>query len=284
MAGFALEDMFIKLMGGALPVGQILIGLGSGGALFFGSWAVLRGQPPLTASMLVGASGLRALFEALASIGFVAALTLVPISVVTTIIQANPLLVTLGAALFFGEPVGWRRWSAIVVGLAGVIIVLRPLGAGFQAATLLAVLGVLAQTGRDLATRRISGTITTIQLSTLGFAVAIPAGVMVLLVSGDRLVVPDLRNLAYLFGAIGIGIPSLYCIIAAIRIGDISFVAPFRYSRIIFGLLIGFSVFGETLDFYTLLGAAIIVASGLYSFAREARLRRRPFPASAATL
>ena len=284
MAGFALEDMFIKLMGGAMPVGQILIGVGLGGALFFGTWAVLRGQPPLTAAMFRGASGLRALFEAVASIGFVAALTLVPISVVTTIIQANPLLVTLGAALFFGESVGWRRWTAIIIGQAGVLIVLRPFGTGFEAATLFAVMGVLAQTGRDLATRRISGTISTVQLSTLGFAVAIPAGIVALLGAGDPPVMPDLRTLGYLFGAIGIGIPSLYCIIAAMRIGDISFVAPFRYSRIIFGLLIGLWAFGERLDVFTLLGAAIIIASGLYTFAREARLRRRPSPLTSPAL
>jgi drug/metabolite transporter (DMT)-like permease len=74
--------------------------------------------------------------------------------------------------------------------------------------------------------------------------------------------------------AVGIGIPALYAIILANRLGDISFVAPFRYSRIVFGLLLSLIVFGEVLDRYTLIGAGIIVASGLYTFAREARLRR----------
>jgi len=284
MAGFAVEDMFIKLMAGALPVGQILILIGAGGAVIFGGWAMAHGQAPITTSMLRGASGWRALFEGIASIGFVTALTLVPLSVVTMITQVNPLLVTLVAAVVFGETVGWRRWSAICVGLVGVLIVLRPFGEGFEAATLFAVMGVLAQTGRDLATRRVTASISTAQISTLGFLSGIPAGMVALLVSGQYPVMPDARTFAYIFGAIAIGIPALYCIIASMRVGDMSFVAPFRYSRIVFGLLIGMLAFGERLDFFTLLGAAIITGSGLYTFAREARLRRNPSPAPAPAL
>ncbi|MCB2125318.1 MAG: DMT family transporter [Paracoccaceae bacterium] len=279
MAGFAIEDMFIKLMGGRLPIGQILVCVGAGGGLAVALWALWRGERPLTRAMFTGASGLRAILEGLVSIGIVAALTMVPISVVTTIIQANPLLVTLGAALFFGEPVGWRRWSAIAVGLAGVLIVLRPFGAEFQMATLFALAAVLAQAARDLVTRRVTGTISTVQLATLGFAAVVPAGLLTLAATGEAIQMPDLRTTGYLAGAIAAAIPSLYAIIAAMRIGDISFVAPFRYSRIVFGLGIGALVFGEALDGWMLTGAAIITASGLYTFAREARARRRPSPA-----
>jgi drug/metabolite transporter (DMT)-like permease len=174
----------------------------------------------------------------------------------------------------FGETVGWRRWSAIIAGLLGVLIVLRPFGDGFQLAALFAVMGVMAQTGRDLATRRISKDISTQQLSGLGFLALAPAGIVALLVTGDGIVWPDGHAWLLLIGAIGIGLPALYAIIAAVRIGDISFIAPFRYTRIVFGLAAGALVFHETLDGYTVLGATVIVASGLYMLLREAQLRR----------
>lgn len=275
MAGFAIEDSFIKLVSDTLPVGQILILTGIGGAVLYGLWAGLRGERPVTAAMLRGPSGTRALFEGLAGTFFVTALALVPLSLVTTIIQTNPLLVTLGAALFFAEPVGPRRWSAIVVGLCGVLIVLRPFGTGFEPATLFAVLGVISMSARDLATRRVDSSISTVQLSTLGFLAVIPGGMLSLWFSGEGFVAMNARATLLTFGIIGIGAPALYCIIAAMRVGEISFVAPFRYSRIAFGLLVGVVVFRETLDGFTLLGAAIIVASGLYTFLREAQLRRR---------
>ena len=274
MLGFAIEDAFIKLAAATLPVGQILIMIGIGGALVYGLWSIWRGEPPLRWDMWRGASGLRALFEGIAGLCFVSALALVPLSLVTTIIQANPLLVTLGAALFFGTPVGWRRWSAIAVGMIGVLIVLRPFGESFEPAALFAVIGVVAMSARDLATRRIAATINTAQLSTIGFLVAIPGGVLALLVAGAAPVWPDLRTWGLLGMTILTGVPALYCIIAAMRIGDIAFVAPYRYSRIIFGLLTGMIVFGETLDAMTLLGAGIIVVSGLYTLWRETRLRR----------
>ena len=197
-----------------------------------------------------------------------------PISLVTTIIQASPLLVTLGAALFFKAPVGPRRWIAILIGMVGVLIVLRPFGESFEAAALFAVGGVIAMSARDLATRQVKQNISTLQLSAVGFLATVPAGFLGLTLSGDVLLVPSWHVVALTVGAITIGVPSLYCIIAAMRIGDIAFVTPFRYTRIIFGLLAGLVIFGETLDGYTLLGAAIIVTSGTYTLLREARLRR----------
>lgn len=274
MLGFAIEDSLIKLMAKDIPSGQILITIGLGGALVLSTVAILKGQQPFGFWMLRGASGVRAICEGIASLGFVTALALVPISLVTTIIQASPLLVTLGAALFFKAPVGPRRWVAILVGLLGVLIVLRPFGEAFEPAALFAVVGVIAMSARDLATRQTKKNVSTLQLSTIGFLTTIPAGIVSLLLFGATPVMPSLQVNLFMIGAIAIGVPSLFCIIAAMRIGDIAFVSPFRYSRIIFGLLAGLLVFGEKLDGYTLLGATIIVASGTYTLLREAHLRR----------
>lgn len=274
MALFAIEDTFIKLASTTVPVGQILIISGIGGAAIFGAAALVSGQPPIRLHMLRGASGLRALFEGSAALCLVTSLALVPISLVTTVMQASPLMVTLGAALIFGSPVGWRRWSAIGIGLIGVVIVLRPFGETFDSAVLFAVAGTVFMSARDLATRKIPSNISTAQLSTIGFLAVIPGGILSLLMSGDTMIVPDTRATILLAATIMIGIPAIYCIIAAMRVGDIAFIAPFRYSRIVFGLLTGLIIFGETLDTLTLLGAAIIVASGIYTLWREARLRR----------
>ena len=275
MAGFAIEDSLIKLMAATLPSGQILMMLGVGGALILSAIAVITRQKPFALNMLRGASGVRAVSEGLAALGFVSALALVPISLVTTIIQASPIMVTLGAALFFKEAVGWRRWAAIFAGLCGVLLVLRPFGDSFEPVALLAVAGVTAMSVRDLATRKITQSISTVQLSVIGFLATIPAGAVGMLISGASWTMPDAHALGLWLAAITIGVPSLYCIIAAMRIGEISFVTPFRYSRILFGLLAGVFIFQETIDGYTLIGAAIIVASGLYTLLREAHLRRR---------
>lgn len=275
MACFAIEDMFIKLAASTVPVGEILIVVGICGALIYGGWAALRGQAPVHWRMLRGPSGLRALFEGIAGLSFVSALALAPLSIITTIMQASPLLVTLGAALFLAEPVGWRRWSAICVGLGGVMIVLRPWGEALDIGVIFAIFGVVAMSARDLATRKIRTDISTAQLSTIGFLAVIPGGVISLYLAGDAMILPDPHSAILLACTVVIGIPGIYFIIAAMRVGEISFVAPFRYSRIIFGLLVGFLIFDEALDGYTLLGAGIITVSGLYTFAREARLRRR---------
>lgn len=275
MLGFAIEDTLIKIMADDLPSGQILMMLGAGGTIVFSVIAAITKQVPMRLSMFRGASGVRAVSEGIAALGFVSALALVPISLVTTIIQASPIMVTLGATLFFKESVGWRRWMAIVIGMIGVLIVLRPFGTSFDPLALLAVIGVIAMSARDLATRQIKQNISTVQLSAIGFLATIPAGALGLFLAGATPVMPDLRVIGTCLFAISIGVPSLYCIIAAMRIGDISFVTPFRYTRIVFGLLAGSIVFNETLDAYTLIGAAIIVASGIYTLLREARLRRR---------
>lgn len=274
MFGFAVEDSLIKLMANDVPSGQILIMIGIGGALVFAIAALVKGEQPFGFWMLTGFSGMRAVCEGLAALGYVTALALVPISLVTTIMQASPLLVTLGAAVFFKHAVGWRRWIAILIGLIGVLIVLRPFGTAFQPAALFAVMGVIFMSARDLATRQIKKNISTLQLSVIGFMATVPAGILGLTLSGAAPTMPSGQTLIYLAGAIAIGVPSLYCIIAAMRIGDISFVSPFRYSRIVFGLLAGLIVFGETIDGYTLLGATIIVGSGTFTLWREARLRR----------
>jgi len=279
MAGFALEDMFIKRLSLDLPIGQILILLGSGGAVIFGLGALSRGHRLFSRDLLAGPVLLRNLGELIGTIGFVTALALTPLSSASAILQATPLAVTLGAALFLKEAVGWRRWSAILVGFAGVLMVIRPGLEGFLPASLFAVQAVIGLAIRDLATRAVPASVSSMQLSSYGFATVVPAGAILLVITGAP-VAPDAANWRDLAFALLLGVAAYYAIVAAMRIGEVSFVTPFRYTRLIFALIIAMTLFGERPDFWTLAGAAIIIASGLYTLLRERRLarlrRRRP--------
>ncbi|TDK47493.1 DMT family transporter [Antarcticimicrobium luteum] len=269
MLGFAGEDMFIKLMAGALPTWQIIAVLGAGGALVFGALTVLRGQRLITRAFLSRAVLLRNLGELIGTVGFVTAIALTPISSASSVLQATPLAVTLGAALFLGEPVGWRRWSAILAGFAGVLLVIRPGLEGFDLNSVFAVQGVIGLAIRDLATRRVAPGVSSFQLSFLAFLTLIPAAGVLSLVSPRAPVTPDAYIWAMTAGAVLLGVVSYYAIVAAMRVGEVSFVTPFRYFRLLFALGVGFAVFGERPDTLMLAGAAVIVGSGIYTVLRE---------------
>ncbi|WJY20624.1 DMT family transporter [Fontisubflavum oceani] len=274
MLGFALADMFIKFASETLPVGQILAMFGLGGALVFGILAKHEGVRLISPVLLMRPVIIRNLSEMGATIGVVTAIALIPFSTFSAIIQANPLLVTLGAALFLGEPVGWRRWTAIFVGLIGVMIIIRPGLEGFDANVWFAVMGVVFLSARDLATRPVPTMISTAQLSTYSMAAIIPAGLGLLAFSGGA-AWPSPIIWGAMLGAIVMGLVAYFSITKAMRVGEISAVTPFRYTRLIFALIIALVIFGERPDAWTLIGAAIVIATGLYSFAREARLRAR---------
>jgi len=276
MLGFAIEDMFIKIISDTLPVGQILMMLGLGGSVLFGSVVLLQGQRLFEPAMLARPILLRGLGEVIGTISFVTAIALTPLSSASAILQATPLVVTLGAALFLAEPVGWRRWSAILVGFCGVLLIIRPGMEGFTPLSIFAVVGVLGLALRDLATRRAAASVSTMQLSFLGFAVIIPAGIGLMLATGTPLIALDIRTGSGIAAALGIGVFAYYGIVAAMRVGEVSFVTPFRYSRMVFALVIGVAVFGERPDGPTLIGAGIIIASGLYTLFRERKQRVKP--------
>jgi drug/metabolite transporter (DMT)-like permease len=280
MAGFALEDLFIKRLAESLPVGQIIMFLGFGGALVFGLVTRLQGRRLWSRDLFTRAVMLRNLGELIGTLGFVTAIALTPLSSASAILQATPLAVTLGAALFFREAVGWKRWTAILVGFGGVLMVIRPGFEGFEPASLFAVQGVIGLAIRDLATRAVPRTISSMQLSTYAFATLVPTG-MILLAVGGAPSLPSAAAWRDLALALTCALAAYYAIVAAMRLGDVAVITPFRYSRLIFALIIGVTVFDERPDIWTLTGAAIIIASGLFTFWRERRLARRVAPPSA---
>ncbi|MEO9684990.1 MAG: DMT family transporter [Tateyamaria sp.] len=278
MLGFAIEDAVIKLLAGALPVSQIIGTLGIASAVLFAGICRAQGKALWSRDFLTPAVILRNVAEAVGALGFVTAIALMPLSSASAILQTGPLLVTLGAALFLGEPVGWRRWAAIVVGFGGVLLIIRPGTENFDWNSIYAVIGVIGLAIRDLAIRRIPAQISSMQLSMLAFLSLIPAAGILLMTNGDTLVSPSLGQWGLLAGIVGIGALAYFGITYASRIGEISFVVPFRYSRMVFALVIGMAVFNENPDALTLLGAAIIVGSGLYTLWRERVVKSTPSP------
>ena len=270
MAGFAVEDAIIKFLTSRLSPGQIMVMIGLGGTLGFYILARYNSQK-LTPEIafnpwVIG----RTLSELFGTAFFVLSLAMVPITTISAIIQVSPLLVTLGAAVLLREKVGLRRWSAIMIGLLGVAIILRPWSAEFDAAALLALLGVIGLSARDVATRPIPNKTPSLVLAILGFGATIPAG-LILMVFDPRLFVPTSQETLLIIASIFIGVGAYYCIVTAMRLGDVSAVVPFRYSRLVFGVAIGVWYFGETLDKWTLIGSAVVVCSGLYALWRESR-------------
>ncbi|PZQ99722.1 MAG: EamA family transporter [Cereibacter sphaeroides] len=277
MALFAFEDAFLKLAAADLPAGEVLFITGIGGTLVFAMMTLLRGDRLFSRHLLHPAFLARNAGEMVASIAYLLGLAALPLATVAAVLQSLPLVVTMGAALFLGEQVGWRRWLAIAVGFVGVMMIIRPGLDGFQPASLWIVLSVLGVAIRDLATRHIPAGASTNQISAWAlFSIALLGGVM-MAVTGDA-VAPDTDGIWFLVGIFVFGNAGYWAITSATRHGEISVIAPFRYARLLFSLILAVLIFSERPDVTTYAGATLIIGSGLYAFARErarAKAKRR---------
>ncbi|MBO9445705.1 DMT family transporter [Ruegeria sp. R14_0] len=264
MACFALEDALLKAAAITLPIWQILVLFGAGGSVIFAGVALARGTRLLQPDVLSPAMKIRAVFEILGRLFYILAFTLTPLSSATVILQATPLVVVACAALLFGETVGWRRWSAILVGLLGVVIIIQPTGDSFSILSLLAVLGMLGFAGRDLASRVAPASLGTEVLGFYGFVSVIVAGVAYGFWEQAPVAPIGLNTGLHVTGAVVLGSIAYASLMKAMRTGEVSAVTPFRYSRLLFGVALGVFFFGEDLDRTMWIGSALIVASGLY--------------------
>lgn len=264
MAGFAIEDAAIKGAGETLPPAQILLVFGMGGMAVFWLWASYKSQPVFTRDVLSKPMRIRAVFEISARLFYVLAVTLTPLSSATAIMQATPIVVVMGAAIFFGEKVGWRRWSAVAVGLIGVLLILKPTTSSFSPLSIFAVLGMIGFAGRDLASRAAPRSLSTAALGVFGFAAIVFASGILAVWDGRAFVGMGLQNSAFMAITVSAGVLGYSALMQAMRTGEVATVTPFRYTRLLFGLALGVTVFGETLDGQTLLGCAVVVASGLF--------------------
>lgn len=282
MAGFTMNDTITKAVSSEMNFGQVMLvrGLFAIALIAALAWHQRAVRPLRT--LMVKPVALRVAGEVGGTVSFLAAIVHLPLANTAAIFQALPLAITLGAALLFREPVGWRRWLAITAGFVGVLIIVRPGVEGFNQFSLLALVSVIFCAVRDLATRRIPAPIpslfitllTTVTVTTAGAAILIPLG---------GWTPPSGRALGLLALAAVLLLIGYQCVIMALRSGDISAVAPFRYSALLWAMLLGYLVFGDVPDAMMVTGASIIVLSGLYAFYRE-RKRASPVAAGASGL
>lgn len=274
MAGFTLNDAITKFSSESMNMAQVMLVRGLFSSLFVSLLAWHRGALAKPRAMLQPMVAVRVAGEAGATVSFLVALAHLPIANVSAVLQALPLAVTMGAALVFGEGVGWRRWLAIAVGFAGVLIIVRPGFEGFSVYSLVALTSVACCAVRDLATRRIPQAIPTMLVSTAtALAMTVLGGLLLSPMGGWTPMTG--RATALLALAAVLVIIGYQFIIMAMRSGDISFIAPFRYTALLWSIVLGLVVFGDVPDLPMTVGATVIIGSGLYALYRERIVGRR---------
>jgi len=270
-AAFVTNDTCVKLLAGQLPVGEIVAIRGVFAtiliALICWQQGVLRHLPGIASKHVLS----RAALDLIGTLAFITALMHMPIANLTSILQAVPLVVLGLAAIWLKERVGWRRTSAVLVGLLGVILIVKPAPSTFTIYEAIAVSIVLALAVRDIVTRRIPRHIPSLIVA-LANAFFVTLGGIALALAQDW-VRPEPWQILLLAASALFLAAGYMCMVVTLRLADLSATAPFRYSIVLFSLLSGVLVFNEIPDIWAFAGMALIVASGLYAIHREARLR-----------
>jgi drug/metabolite transporter (DMT)-like permease len=282
MANFTIVDAITKAVSTEMNIGEIVLVRGVFAIALIATLAWHRDALRPLPTLMMKPIALRVVGEIGATVSFMAAIVNLPLANAAAIVQALPLAITFGAALIFGEPVGWRRWLAITAGFVGVLIVVRPGAEGFSQFSLLALTAVVFSAARDLATKQVPVEIPSLFITLVTTVTVAITGAVILVPLGGW-TPPSGRALGLLAFAAVLLLIGYQCIIMALRSGDISAVAPFRYSALLWAMLLGYLVFGDVPDATMVTGASVIVLSGLYAFYRE-RKRHRPVAANTSGL
>ncbi|MDA4844336.1 DMT family transporter [Hoeflea poritis] len=274
MAGYVFNDALMKRLSENMSMGQAIFlrSIVASLLIFVIAWRSNALRPLKT--ILKPMPLLRTASEALATVLFLTALARIPLANAAAILQALPLAVTVGAALFLKEPVGWRRWLATLIGFVGVVLVIRPGLSGYSVYSLLVVGAVICAASRDLATRRMNKDIPSLFLSVLTAPVIAVTGLFMWIASGTVAPV-ETASFVEILGAAIFVLVGYQFIVLATRHGDIAFIVPFRYTGLLWSILLGILFFSEFPDGLTIAGSAIIVMTGLYTLYRERRTRLR---------
>ena len=276
MAAFVCNDTCVKLASATLPIGEIITLRNGSATLYLLAFAAIFGGLTVPRNPPTRLLIYRMVGEVIATMLFLVALVTLPLADMTAIAQFTPLALTAAAAVFLGEPIGWRRWTATVVGLIGVAFIVRPGSTAFSLAGLMVIASIAFIVLRDLSTRLISTAVPTLTLTLMSAGSGIVSGL--LLLPFETWQFPTVGQ-AGLVALAGVFLAFAYAlIIIALRTGDVGIVSPFRYAVILFALASGYLVWGQTPDGLALIGIVILCGAGLYTVHRE-RLRTRSQPA-----
>ena len=272
MAAFTLNDTAMKVAMQSVPLFQAigLRGIFASVALVLIGWRM--GGLSLDISLRDwGFLALRSVAEVLGTLLFLAALIHMPLANLSAIMQALPLAVTLAAAVFLKEHIGWRRFTAILIGFAGVLIIIRPGPQGFDIWSLMGLGAVVCVVARDLATRQMSQALPSATVALTAAVTVLFLGFVGTVVEGWQPVAP--QDLVMIAGASAALIVGYLTSVMTMRVGEIGFVAPFRYMALLWAIVLGWLAFGQLPDTLTLFGAALVVATGIFTFWRERKRR-----------
>lgn len=281
MAGFTMNDALTKMASGDVNMGQVMLIRGVFATSMIALIAWQQGALRHARQVLHPMVAVRVASEVGGTVCFLVALAHLPIANVSAVLQALPLAVTMGAALVLGEPVGWRRWLSIATGFVGVLIIVRPGFDSFSVYSLWALGCVAFCAVRDIATKRVPKEIPSFLVSTATAAAVTLSGAVLVAPMGGWTPMPG-ATVAMLFGASVLLIIGYQTIVMAMRTGEISFVAPFRYTALLWAILLGYVIFADVPDLAMIAGSVVIVASGLYMLYRERIVGRRPVAESMA--
>jgi drug/metabolite transporter (DMT)-like permease len=278
MLAYAVSDVCTKLVAKTYPFGETIAVRGFFTiivvAIVLGLSSYWRQVPRVLTKPVL----LRSVFDALASALYIAALINMPIANAAALNMAHPLILVALSVIFFEEIVGWRRWSAVIVGFIGVLFVVKPTPEAFNIFALVGLGAPFFGSLRELATRRLDPTLPSMAIAFISVIALTLAGCAVGLTEGWRPM--GMRELGYLSFAACFFSLATYLVVLAFRTSEISAVAPFRYTFLIWAGLAGYLAFSEVPDRWSIVGAALIVGSGLYTLHREALRRRAAIPAA----
>lgn len=266
---FSVNDILMKLTTAIYPASEILFIRGLVTIACVGIVLAFSRESGWFGASLKPSVLLRAFFEASAHICFIVAISRMRLAELLAVNLMSPIILTLVSGLFLKEAVGWRRWSAVLAGLAGTLLIVKPSPEAFNIWALLAFAGATASALREVANRKIHGAISTMAISFSSLVAITLSGVVLALLLGDQWSILPAKYLFFsITAAIFLSIGS-YFAVQAFRNVDITVVAPFRYTLLIWGTLAGYLIFDELPDVWSLLGIVMIVGSGLYILHRE---------------
>jgi drug/metabolite transporter (DMT)-like permease len=274
-AGFAINDAMMKLLVADLPVSQVMVLRGLLVALLAFLWLAREGRLRSLPDMRRGTVLLRASLEAGVVLIYMQALREIPLGLATAILQATPLMITAVAAIWGGETVGFGRWSAVIVGFVGVIMIVQPDAHGIEPAMLLAVITAVVVGARDLSNRLVPAHV---PLFLIVFAASLANVLGGLVLAGAEAGPwrwPDTREALLIVGASVFVLASTALITFSFRGTEVSAVSPFRYVGVPVALLIGVFVWGDAPNLLASLGIGLVVGAGLFAM-REEALRAKP--------
>lgn len=272
MAAFSTNDTLVKLVAKSYPLGEVLFVRGvmasaliAAFIVWSGHLAVLRMRPGRIVT-------LRSVLEGVSTFLFTSALVHMPVAELSAVLLVAPLILTALAIVFLKETVGWRRWAAIAVGFVGTLFVVKPTPGAFDVWAMVGLGCACVAAVRDFVTRRIAPTTPTVLVSFLASVAAAVVGALMGPFEHWQPIAPGtLALLAVIAALLAVGHSLL---VVAFRGADVSVVSPFRYTILIWAAIGGYLAFGEVPDRWAMVGAGLIVASGLYALHRETVRRR----------